>query len=68
MAVDNRKTSKGMSNTNQANRNKKTVTIGSLLEEGGNQKSTKGKGSMVKASSPKLPVQENGYRLSLIHI
>ena len=60
--MDNRKTSKGMSNTNQINRNKKTVTIGSLLEEGGNQKSTKGKGSMVKASSPKLPVQENGCR------
>ena len=60
--MDNRKTSKGMSNTNQANRNKKTVTIGSLMEEGGNQKSTEGKGSMVKASSPELPVQENGYR------
>ena len=60
--MDNRKTSKGLSNTNRMNRNKKTVTIGSLLEEGGNQKSTKGKGSMVKASSPKLPVQENGYR------
>jgi len=44
------------------NRNKKTVTIGSLLEEGGNQESTKGKGSMVKASSPELPVQENGCR------
>jgi len=60
--MDNRKTSKGISNTNQTNRNKKTVTIGSLLEEGGNQKSTRGKGSMVKASSPELPVQENGYR------
>ena len=60
--MDNRKTSKGLSNTNQINRNKKTVTIGPLLEEGGNQKSTKGKGSMVKASSPKLPVQENGCR------
>ncbi len=60
--MDNRKTSKGLSNTNRINRNKKTVTIGSLLEEGGNQKSTKGKGSMVKASSPKLPVQENRYR------
>ena len=60
--MDNRKTSKGMSNTNRMNRNKKTVTIGSLLEEGGNQKSTKGKGSMVKASSPELPVQENGCR------
>jgi len=60
--MDNRKTYKGLSNTNRMNRNKKTVTIGSLLEEGGNQKSTKGKGSMVKASSPELPVQENGYR------
>ena len=60
--MDNRKTYKGLSNTNRVNRNKKTVTIGSLLEEGGNQNSTKGKGSMVKASSPKLPVQENGYR------
>ena len=60
--MDNRKTSKGISNTNQTNRNKKTVTIGSLLEEGGNQKSARGKGSMVKASSPELPVQENGYR------
>ena len=60
--MDNRKTSEGMSNTNRMNRNKKTVTIGSLLEEGGNQKSTKGKGSMVKASSSKLPVQENRCR------
>ncbi len=60
--MDNRKTSKGLSNTNRVNRNKKIVTIGSLLEEGGNRKSTKGKGSMVKASSPELPVQENGYR------
>ena len=60
--MDNRKTYKGLSNTNRMNRNKKTVTIGSLMEEGGNQKSTEGKGSMVKASSPKLPVQENGYR------
>ena len=60
--MDNRKTYKGLSNTNRMNRNKKTVTIGSLLEEGGNEKSTKGKGSMVKASSPELPVQENGYR------
>ena len=60
--MDNRKTSEGISNTNQTNRNKKIVTIGYLLEEGGNQKSTKGRGSMVKASSPKLPVQENGYR------
>ena len=60
--MDNRKTSEGMSKTNRLNRNKKTVTIGSLLEEGGNQKSTKGKGSMVKASSPELPVQENRYR------
>jgi len=60
--MDNRKTSKGLSNTNRMNRNKKTVTIGSLLEEGGNRKSTKGKGSMVKASSPKLPVQENRCR------
>ena len=60
--MDNRKTYKGLSKTNQTNRNKKTVTIGSLLEEGGNQKSTKGKESTVKASSPELPVQENGYR------
>ena len=60
--MDNRKTSKGLSNTNRVSRNKKTVTIGSLLEEGGNQKSTKGKGSMVKASSPKLPVQKNRCR------
>jgi len=60
--VDNRKTYKGLSNTNRMNRNKKTVTIGFLLEEGGNQNSTKGKGSMVKASSPELPVQENGCR------
>ena len=60
--MDNRKTYKGLSNTNRMNRNKKTVTIGSLLEEGGNQNSTKGKGSMVKASSPELPVRENGCR------
>jgi len=60
--MDNRKTSKGVSNTNQINRNKKTVTIGFLMEEGGNRKSTKGKGSMVKASSSKLPVQKNGCR------
>jgi len=60
--MDNRKTSKGVSNTNQMNCNKKIVTIGSLMEEGGNQKSTKGKGSMVKASSSELPVQESGCR------
>ncbi len=60
--MDNRKTSKGLSNTNRVNRNKKIVTIGSLLEEGGNQMSTRGKGSMVKTSSPELPVQKNGYR------
>jgi len=60
--MDNRKAGKGLSNTNRINRNKKIVTIGSLMEEGGNHKSTKGKGSMVKASSPELPVRENGYR------
>jgi len=63
--MDNRKTNKRVSNTNQKNRNKKTVTIGSLLEEGGNQKSTKGKGSMVKASSPELPCSRERVQKNL---
>ena len=62
--MDNRKTYKRLksSNTNFQNCKKKTVTIGSLMEEGGNHKSTKGKGSKVEASPSELPTQESRYR------
>ena len=60
--MDNTKTKKGVSNTNRVNRNKKTVTIGSLLEEGGKYASTKGEGSKVEASLPKLPASNGRYR------
>ena len=62
--MDNRKTYKGLksSNTNFQNCKKKTVTIGSLMEEGGNHKSTKGKGSKVEASPSELPTQKSRYR------
>jgi len=62
--MDNRKTYKRLksSNTNFQSCNKKTVTIGSLVEEGGNHKSTKGKGSKVEASPSELPTRKSRYR------
>jgi len=62
--MDNRKTYKGLksSNTNFQNCKKKTVTIGSLMEEGGKQKSTRGRGSKVEASPSELPTQKSRYR------
>jgi len=62
--MDYRKTCKVLKtgNTNLKNCNKKTVTIGSLMEEGGKQKSTRGRGSKVEASPSELPAQKSRYR------
>jgi len=62
MAVDITKTSEGVSNTNQMNRNKKMVTLQYIMEEGGNQKSTRGKGSKVEASPSELPANKGRCR------
>ena len=60
--MDNTKTYQRLSNTNQVNRNKKNVTPRYIMEESGKYKSTKGEGSKVEASLPKLLANKGGYR------
>ena len=60
--MDNRKTYKRLSNTNQMNCNKKMVTSQYIIEEGENYKFTEGEGSKAGASPSKLPANKGGYR------
>jgi len=50
------------SNTNPINRNKKTVTLRYIIEEGGNYKSIRGEGSKAGASPSKLPANKGRCR------
>ena len=60
--MDNRKTYKRLSNTNQMNCNKKMVTSQYIIEEGENYKFIEGEGSKAGASPSKLPANKGRCR------